>query len=156
VRAKFFASAEAFRAWLRAKHDKETALVVGFHKKATGKRSITYPEALDEALCFGWIDGIRHGAADSYTIRFSGRQAGSTWSLVNIAHVKRLIAAGRMQAPGLKAFEARDEKAAAHYSYERKTRELDPALAATFKADKRAWRFSPRSRPAIDAWPIGG
>lgn len=140
MRAKFFPSAAAFRAWLAANHDKARELVVGFHKKSAGKPTITYPEALDEALCFGWIDGVRRGGEDHHTIRFTPRKAKSKWSAINVEHVKRLIAAGRMTPPGLAAYEARGDKAGLNYSYETR-RPIDPALEAKFQASKKAWEF---------------
>src|SRR6266496_1650155 len=102
----FFSSATAFRKWLEKNHRKAEVLWVGFHKKASGKTSITYPEALDEALCYGWIDGIRKSIDEvSYKIRFTPRKARSTWSLVNTKRVAELRGLGRMKTPGLKAFE---------------------------------------------------
>ena len=115
---------------------------------------MTYAEALDEALCFGWIDGVRGGGADSHTIRFTPRKAKSKWSAINVKHVKRLIAEGRMKEAGLKAFEARGEKAGANYSYETR-KPFDPALAAKFKANRRAWAFFTAQPPGyqrISTW----
>jgi hypothetical protein len=107
VKPTFFAEPDDFRAWLEENHDGASELWVGFHKKATGKPSITWPEAVDEALCFGWIDGIRRSLGDeSYTIRFTPRKPRSTWSAVNIARAKELVAEGRMRPAGLAAFEA--------------------------------------------------
>jgi uncharacterized protein YdeI (YjbR/CyaY-like superfamily) len=140
VTARFFRDATAFRAWLEKNHAKVAELVVGFHKKSSGKPSITYAEALDEALCLGWIDGVRRGGAEHHTIRFTPRKAKSKWSAINVAHVKRLIAAGRMKAAGLKAYEARGAKAGLNYSYETR-RPMDTALKAKFEANKQAWAF---------------
>lgn len=138
--ARFFRDAAAFRAWLEKNHAKAAELVVGFHKKSSGKPSITYAEALDEALCLAWIDGVRHGGADHHTIRFTPRKPKSKWSAINVAHVKRLIAAGRMKPKGLKAYEARGEKAGLNYSYETR-RPLDAALNAKFQTNRQAWAF---------------
>src|SRR6187551_2042132 len=105
MQPKFFTSAGQFRQWLERNHDSATELLIGFHKKSSGKKSITYPEALDEALCFGWIDGVRRNLDEtSYTIRFTPRKPKSIWSLVNLKHVERLKKEGRMQPPGLEAF----------------------------------------------------
>jgi uncharacterized protein YdeI (YjbR/CyaY-like superfamily) len=140
MKPTFFRTTDAFRAWLAKNHDKSDELLVGFWKKASGKPSITYPEALDEALCFGWIDGVRRGGEDHHTIRFTPRKAKSKWSAINVKHVTRLIAQGRMQPAGLKAYEARGEKAGLNYSYETR-RPFDPALRAEFQARKKAWTF---------------
>src|SRR4051812_26460435 len=102
---KFFKNAAAFHKWLEQHHNSETELSVGFHKKASGKPSITYPEAVDEALCFGWIDGVRKRLDDdSYKIRFTPRKASSIWSNINVGHVERLKKEGRMQRAGLQAY----------------------------------------------------
>src|SRR5438270_467734 len=106
----FFATPEEFRAWLAANHDRAIELLVGFYKKGSGRPSITWPESVDEALCFGWIDGVRKGRdADSYTIRFTPRRPRSTWSAVNIARVEELTRLGRMQPAGLETFAQRVE-----------------------------------------------
>jgi len=154
--ATFFPSAPELRRWLEANHDRVQELVVGFYKKDSGKPSITYPEALDEALCFGWIDGVRkkHGD-DSYTVRFTPRQPKSIWSLVNVRKVEDLIQRGRMKPPGLKAFEARDAERTGVYSFERETAELDPALEKVFRANKKAWEFFQKQPPGyrrLAAW----
>jgi uncharacterized protein YdeI (YjbR/CyaY-like superfamily) len=135
----FFATPPEFRRWLEANHDRIPELMVGFYKKGSGKPSITYPEALDEALCFGWIDGVRRGLTeDSYTNRFTPRKPKSNWSLVNIRKVEELIRQGRMAPPGLAAFEARDpEKPGVDPS----AAELDPVLDKEFRAHKEAWDF---------------
>ena len=100
----FFASPAAFRAWLHANHELAKDLVVGFYTKGSGKPSMTWPESVDEALCYGWIDGVRHSLGDdSYTIRFTPRKPTSVWSQRNIDIVERLIAQGRMKAVGLAA-----------------------------------------------------
>jgi uncharacterized protein YdeI (YjbR/CyaY-like superfamily) len=144
----FFRSAAAFRQWLQRHHSTHRELLVGFHKVGTGKPSITYPQALDEALCFGWIDGIRKRFdATSYTVRFTPRKRDSIWSAVNIRHVARLEAAGLMRPSGLKAFRERDRKKANLYSFENRPRRLDPALARAFKADRRAWAWFEAQAP---------
>ena len=141
--ATFFASPADWRAWLEENHDRASELWVGFHKKATGRPSITWPEAVDEALCFGWIDGIRRSLGDeSYMIRFTPRKARSTWSAVNIARAKELVAEGRMRPAGLAAFEARSDDRSAIYAYEqRHAAKLAPDEEREFRANERAWEF---------------
>jgi uncharacterized protein YdeI (YjbR/CyaY-like superfamily) len=139
----FFSTPAAFRAWLEKNHARRSELVVGFHKKATGKPSITWRESVEEALCFGWIDGIRRSIDDDgYSIRFTPRKARSTWSAINITLAKELIRTSRMRPAGLKAFEARDEARSALYSYEqRNSAKLPAADERRFKANKAAWSF---------------
>ncbi|HKH44509.1 MAG TPA: YdeI/OmpD-associated family protein [Thermoanaerobaculia bacterium] len=152
----FFPTAPDFRRWLEANHDRVQELVVGFYKKDSGKPSITYSEALDEALCFGWIDGVRKKYGDDgYTIRFTPRKPKSIWSLVNIRKVEDLIQRGRMKPSGLKAFEARDAERTGVYSFERETAELGPALEKVFRANKKAWEFFEKQPPGyrrLAAW----
>ena len=144
----FFATPQDFRAWLDAHHADAGELLVGFHKKGTGRPSITWPESVDEALCFGWIDGIRRRIDDeSYSIRFTPRRARSIWSAVNIMRAGELIAEGRMTQAGLAAFEARDEARSAIYSYEqRHAAKLDAEQEARLRADPAAWEWF-QSRP---------
>jgi uncharacterized protein YdeI (YjbR/CyaY-like superfamily) len=140
---KFFATPKEFRRWL-AKHHADTAeLWVGFHKKDTGRPSITWPESVDEALCVGWIDGLRKRIdADSYMIRFTPRKSGSIWSAVNTRRAHELIKEGRMSPSGLRAFEGRDPKKTNLYSFEqRKAAQLQPAFEKRFKANSGAWKF---------------
>jgi uncharacterized protein YdeI (YjbR/CyaY-like superfamily) len=149
VQPRFFRTASAFHDWLEKHHATKTELLVGIHKKGSGKASLTYPEALDEALAFGWIDGVRKSYdADSYTIRFSPRQARSIWSKVNIKRVGELIAAGRMQPAGLAAFERRDEKLSGVYSFEREEAKFGAQELKAFAADAKARVF-------FDAQPPG-
>ncbi|MFN8234475.1 MAG: bacteriocin-protection protein, partial [Actinomycetota bacterium] len=126
----FFRTPAAFRAWLERHHADRAEVVVGFHKKASGKPSMTWPEAVDEALCFGWIDGVRRTLdATSYATRFTPRQARSTWSAINVAKVEALIAEDRMTPAGLAAFERRDPGRTAIYSHEQRgAAELEPAM----------------------------
>jgi uncharacterized protein YdeI (YjbR/CyaY-like superfamily) len=140
---KFFATPPDFRGWLEKHHESETELWVGFHKKGTGRPSITWPESVDQALCFGWIDGIRKTIdAESYVIRFTPRRRGSNWSLVNIRRVGELISNGLMQAAGKRAFEARDPAKSGVYAFEQKEPAiLPPAAKKQFMANKRAWKF---------------
>ena len=139
---KFFASAAAFRRWLAANHDRAAALVVGLRKVHVKPQGLTYAQALDEALCFGWIDGIRRSlGADTFTIRFTPRKRGSIWSLVNVRHVERLTREGRMQPSGLAAHGARDEKRTGIYAFENRPAEFDAASARTFRRHAKAWTF---------------
>jgi uncharacterized protein YdeI (YjbR/CyaY-like superfamily) len=148
LKPRFFRSAAAFRRWLEANHHRATELLLGFYKKDSGKGGITYAEALDEALSFGWIDGIRRGLDEcSYTIRFTPRKRRSIWSAVNIKRATELQEAGRMKPAGLAAFEARDEKRSEIYSYERKTVELDAGSTEALVTDPAAWAFYQRQPP---------
>lgn len=139
----FFASGEEWRGWLAENHAVVACHLLGFHKTKSGKGGITYAEALDEALAFGWIDGVRKSLdGESYAIRFTPRRAGSTWSEVNTKRAFELIDQGLMQPAGLAAFAVRDEdKTAAQYSYEARRQPLDPAYEAEFRADAVAWDY---------------
>lgn len=140
--AVFFATPDEFRAWLEAHGESAAELWVGFYKTATGRPSITWPQAVDEALCAGWIDGVRKRIDDSaYIIRFTPRKAGSIWSQVNIRRVEELSALGRMRPAGLEAFAARDEEKTQRYSYEAERHALDPVYEATFRVNAAAWAF---------------
>ena len=142
MKPKFFTSPDQFHQWLEKNQDSATELLVGFYKKMSGKESITYPEALDEALCFGWIDGVRKSIDNaSYTIRFTPRKSKSIWSLVNVRHVERLQQEGRMKPSGLEAFALRDPKRTGIYSFENRPRELSPAYKRKFRLNKKAWEF---------------
>ncbi len=148
MKATYFTSADAFRTWLESHHASTTELLVGFYKRASAKTGITYPEALDEALAFGWIDGVRRGVdTDRYTIRFTPRTATSIWSAVNIKRVTELEAAGRMRAPGLAAFAKRDEKRSRSYAYEQKAAALDEAALAEFRRNAKAFAFYETQAP---------
>src|SRR3954463_13814984 len=138
----FFATPREFRTWLTRHHANATELLIGFYNKASGKTGLTYAEALDEALCFGWIDGVRKRRdASSYTIRFTPRKSGSIWSLVNVRHVARLTAAGRMQTAGSAAFERRVAKKTGVYSFENRPRKLPAEFEQRLRANRRAWKF---------------
>ena len=139
---RFFKTQAAFRAWLTRHHATERELLVGLHHTGSGTPSISYPEARDEALCFGWIDGVRRNYdATSYTVRFTPRKRDGTWSAVNRGRIRELKAQGRMQPAGLKVFEARNPKKAELYSFENPPRALDAASAKAFKANRRAWAW---------------
>jgi uncharacterized protein YdeI (YjbR/CyaY-like superfamily) len=140
----FFRTAADFRRWLQKHNRTEQEIWVGFYKKDTGRPSITWPESVDEALCFGWIDGLRKSIdADSYMNRFTPRRKGSIWSAVNTRRMAELIRARRVRAAGRKAFEARDEKKSGVYSFEqrREAAKLDRVREARFKANAAAWTF---------------
>ena len=138
----FFSTPAAFRRWLEKNHGKAAELLVGFYKKDSGKPSITWPESVDEALCFGWIDGVRRRIDDvSYSIRFTPRKKTSTWSAINIARVAELTKLGRMQPAGLRAFEHRREEKSAIYAYENEARTLSAADEKKLRANKKAWEF---------------
>ena len=142
MQPKFFTSPEKFREWLERNHDGATELLIGFHKKSSGKKSVTYAEALDEALCFGWIDGVRKNLNEtSYTIRFTPRKPTSIWSNINVKHVERLQKEGRMHRAGTEAYERRAPERTGIYSFENAPRELPPEYEKTFRQNKAAWKF---------------
>lgn len=146
----FFESAAAFRAWLEAHGERERELLVGFHKVATGRPSLTWPQSVDEALCFGWIDGVRKRIDDgAYTIRFTPRRPGSIWSAVNVARVAALAGEGRMRPAGLAAFERRIERRTGVYAYEqRDAAALSPSQARRFRQARAAWRWFEAAAPS--------
>jgi uncharacterized protein YdeI (YjbR/CyaY-like superfamily) len=159
ARPVFFKTQSDFRFWLEKNHATKKELLVGFHKKTSGKPSITWPEAVDEALCFGWIDGVRKSIDETrYTIRFSPRADRSVWSAVNIDRAEELKKQGLMKPAGLAAFEKRSEERSRIYSYERKNAALDPDLERRFRARKGAWKFfesqPPSYRKAAAWWVI--
>ena len=138
----FFETPSEFRAWLEAHHETATELWVGFHKKRTGRPSMIWPEAVDQALCFGWIDGIRKRVDEtSYANRFTPRKAKSTWSNVNIAKVASLTERGLMTPAGLRAFEARDGARSGIYSFEQDEHTLAPAYEQQLQEHAAAWAF---------------
>ena len=144
---KFFKSQADFRKWLEKNHDKVSELQVAYYKKDTGKKSITYPESLDEALCFGWIDGIRKRIdEESYTIRFTPRKLKSTWSKVNINRINELQELGLVTKQGLRCFEDRDQDRSGYSLKERPT-EIPPKYEKRFKANKKAWEFFQAQAP---------
>ena len=145
----FFAVPKEFRAWLRANHKSAREQWVGFYRKASGRPSITWPESVDEALCVGWIDGLRKGIDEtSYMIRFTPRRARSTWSAVNIARVAELTRQKRMRPAGTIAFQDRVEAKSGIYAYEqRQTAAFSDDLEKLFRANAKAWNFF-RAQPA--------
>lgn len=139
---RFFPTPVDFRAWLAAHHTTAAELWVGYYKKGSKRPSITWPESVDQALCFGWIDGIRRRIDDeSYTIRFTPRRPGSIWSEVNTRRAFELIDQGLMQPAGLAAFGVRDVEKTKLYSYESRAQPLDPSHEAEFRANFAAWAF---------------
>jgi uncharacterized protein YdeI (YjbR/CyaY-like superfamily) len=146
----FFATPYDFRAWLQEHHETESELLVGFHKKGSARPSITWPESVDQALCFGWIDGVRRRIDDeSYSIRFTPRKARSTWSAINVKRVGELTAEGLMRPAGVAAFERRSDDKTAIYAYEqRKAATLDAEQKRRFMADKTAWAWFQAQPPS--------
>jgi uncharacterized protein YdeI (YjbR/CyaY-like superfamily) len=155
----FFRTQKELRRWFERNHRSAAELWVGFYKKGSGKPTITWPEAVDEALCFGWIDGIRKSLGpESYANRFTPRRARSTWSAVNVKRAQELIGLGRMTPAGMTAFEAREEQRTGIYSYEQRPQELPPEYERKLKANMRAWEFwrdvAPSYRKAATWWVI--
>lgn len=154
---RFFRTATAFRRWLCAHCLQPKSLLVGFNYKSSGRGGLTYPEALDEALCHGWIDGMRRRLdSDRYSIRFSPRRQGSIWSRVNVRHFARLRAAGRVHPHGLAVFLARPKAKTGSYSYEKRPDKFPGGLEKTFRASRRPWAFwldqPPGYRRALIHW----
>ena len=146
----YFRTAAEFRAWLKEHHATESELWVGLYKNGMGRPSITWSEAVDEALCYGWVDSIRRGVdAESYMNRFTPRKPTSNWSEVNIRRVEELTRQGRMRAPGRKAFEARQPREAGTFSYEQRHEiQLPPELERRFRSRKKAWEWFQDESPA--------
>jgi uncharacterized protein YdeI (YjbR/CyaY-like superfamily) len=138
----FFSKQSDFRKWLHKNHEKETELIVGFYKVGSGKASMTWSQSVDEALCFGWIDGVRKSIdKDSYQIRFTKRKPTSIWSAINIKKVEELTAQGLMKASGLASFEKRKESKSKIYSYEKDEAKFTPDFKKKFQANKKAWYY---------------
>jgi len=145
---RFFRSPAELRRWLERNHSKVPELWVGFHKKGSGRASITWPESVDEALCFGWIDGVRYRIDEiSYRIRFTPRKPKSVWSNLNVKRVAVLKKLGRMTPAGLAAFAKADPKKSGIYAYERRNATLGAAHEKRFKANKKAWTFFEAQAP---------
>lgn len=146
---QFFSSSTDFRRWLETHHDDTPELWVGYHKKGSGCPSITYPESVDQALCFGWIDGVRKSVdADRYTVRFTPRKPKSTWSNINTKRLQELIKLGVVTSAGLQAFQARDPKRSVLHSLEvANPRKLDDACERKLRANKKGWEFWQRQPP---------
>jgi uncharacterized protein YdeI (YjbR/CyaY-like superfamily) len=147
VQPTFFSSPAAFRAWLRKHHTAETVLWVGFWKQATGKPTLTWSESVDEALCYGWIDGLRKSHDhEGYVIRFTPRKAGSAWSAINLRKMKELEAAGRMTEAGRRAFHASDHRKSG-YAVKDHRADFDAAALKRFRAQRKAWVFFEKQPP---------
>jgi len=154
---RFFATPAELREWFEENHETADQLWLGQYKKGSGRPSVTWAQAVDEALCFGWIDGILKRIDDiSHVQRLTPRRKGSNWSAINVANVERLMAEGRMRPAGIAAFEARDRERPAVYSYEREIRPFDDAELARFQADPAAWADwqarPPSYRRAVTDW----
>lgn len=145
---RFFSTPAKFRAWLEKNHESASELWVGYYRTGSGKPSITWPNSVDEALCFGWIDGVRKTVDDtSYMIRFTPRRPDSIWSNVNIAKMEKLLADGRVMPAGVAAYARRSDTRSGVYEYEkgkladRSTSAFDVDVLRTFKREREAWRF---------------
>jgi uncharacterized protein YdeI (YjbR/CyaY-like superfamily) len=159
LKPQFFQTPADFRTWLEKNHATASELCVGFYKKDSGKPSITWPESVDQALCFGWIDGIRKRVdKSSYQIRFTPRRRGSIWSAINIKRATELVRQKQMRPAGIKAFAARIENKSGIYSYEQRSIELNEPYAKQLKKNKPAWNFfrtqPPSYRKMIGWWII--
>lgn len=158
IKPTFFPTAGEFRKWLEEHHAAAPELWVGFYKKGTGRASITWPESVDEALCVGWIDGIRKSVDESsYTIRFTPRTPRSTWSAVNIRRARALTEEGRMHPAGLRSFEARRENRSGIYSYEQRRDDLEEPYRSALRKHKSAWAFfrsQPPSYRKVAGWRV--
>jgi len=145
----FFPTQSDFRKWLEKNHKTETELLVGFHKIGSGKECMTWPQSVDEALCFGWIDGVRKSIdKDSYQIRFTQRKPTSIWSAVNINKIEVLSKQGLMHPAGLTIFGNRKENKSKIYSYEKEEMEFSPDMIKQFKANKKAWEYFQNLAPS--------
>ena len=159
MKPTFFKKPGDFQAWLAKHHQTDKELLVGFYKKGSGNPSMSWPESVDEALCYGWIDGVRKSLDEvSYTIRFTPRKTTSIWSLVNIKKVEVLTAEGRMQTAGIKAFAARKENKSGVYAFEQEPADLPEAFVKIFSKNKAAWSFfqaqPPSYRKTLIWWVI--
>jgi uncharacterized protein YdeI (YjbR/CyaY-like superfamily) len=154
---QFFESTDQLRDWFDGHHRTADELWLGYHKKATGRPTITWSDAVDEALCVGWIDSVRYSLDDERSAqRFTPRRKGSVWSAINVRKVGELTAQGRMRPAGLAAYEARDPGKTAIYAYEREVAALTEDETARLRADRAAWadweRRSPSYRRTIIYW----
>jgi uncharacterized protein YdeI (YjbR/CyaY-like superfamily) len=146
---RFFSRREELRDWFEQNHARESELWIGYHKKETRKAGVTYPAALEEALCYGWIDGqVRSFGEDGYTNRYTPRKPGSRWSSTNVAKVEELSRAGRMRPAGIRAFESRDPSQPKGYSVKEQSEALDRGLLKEFKSSERAWHFFESQPPS--------
>ena len=151
----FFASQVEFREWLEKNYETESELLVGFYKVKTGRPSMTWSESVDQALCFGWIDGVRKSLGeDSYTIRFTPRKPKSIWSAINIAKIEELKKRHMMRPAGIAAFEKRDESRSAIYAYENRPKVFAGDFEKRFKKDEKAWEFFTSQAPSYQRTAI--
>ncbi len=149
MKPQFFETQNDFREWLNKNHVNETVLLVGFYKVGSKKPSMTWPESVDQALCYGWIDGVRKSIdEESYSVRFTPRKPTSIWSNVNINKVKALTEKGLMMPKGIAAFSLRKESKSGIYSFENEPKTLDSKLESKFKSNKKAWDFFQKSAPS--------
>jgi uncharacterized protein YdeI (YjbR/CyaY-like superfamily) len=149
MKPTFFANQSELRKWFEKNHDKEQELWVGYYKTVSGKPGITWPQSVDEALCFGWIDGVRKSIDEnSYVIRFTHRKPKSIWSAINIKKVEELTKRGLMHPAGIEAFNKRNEEKSRIYSFEQKNIQLDKKYEKQFKQNKKAWQFFQSQPPS--------
>ncbi len=154
---KFFKTQKDFRKWFEKNSKKESELIVGFYKVSSGKSSITWPQSVDEAICFGWIDGVRKSIdKESYMIRFTPRKPGSIWSKINIEKAEELIKNKLMKPEGLNAYNLRKESKSKIYAYEQKDVKLDKEFEKIFKANKKAWEYFQAQPPSYKKQTIWG
>jgi uncharacterized protein YdeI (YjbR/CyaY-like superfamily) len=159
MKINYFKSPSEFRRWLEKNHGTMRELWVGYYKKSSGQPSMTWPESVDEALCFGWIDGIRKSLDDlRYTIRFTPRKRGSVWSAANIKRAEDLRDRGLMEQRGIAAFNARKENKSGIYSYEQRSDKLNAPYDERLRQNKTAWNFfyaqPPSYRKAVSWWVV--
>lgn len=159
MKPAFFKKPAAWRAWLQKHHAAKSELLVGFYKIGSGRPSLTWPESVDEALCYGWIDGVRRSLDElSYCIRFTPRKKTSLWSAVNLAKVEALIASGKMQPSGLAIHAARSEKNSGRYAFEQAEVTFDTVSEKHFRSNKEAWGYfqaqAPSYRKTCTWWVI--
>ena len=149
MKPTYFADPAALRAWFEAQHESERELLVGYYKVGSGKASVTWPQSVDEALCFGWIDGLRRGIDEhTYAIRFTPRKPTSVWSSVNVKRFGELERQGLVRAMGRAAFEQKSAARSGIYGHEQARKVLDPGVAKAVRADARAWNFFSAQTPS--------
>jgi uncharacterized protein YdeI (YjbR/CyaY-like superfamily) len=156
-RPRFFATPSEFRRWLRKNHHRAEELWVGFHKRASGRKSLTWPESVDQALCYGWIDGVRKSLDEGrYTIRFTPRRPGSIWSAVNIRRARALLAEGRLTEAGKRAFAKRGKTN--RYSFEQRRAEFPSRYERAIRKNRSAWKYfqslAPSTKRICTWWVI--
>ena len=155
MKPTFFASQQDFRKWLEENHDKVAELLVGFYKVESGKPSLTWSQSVDQALCFGWIDGVRRSIdSESYCIRFTPRNPRSNWSGINIKKVEEMNKLGLMQPAGIAAYEKRRDQTSEIYSYENKPERLTTEFEILFKSNSKAWNFFQLQPPSYQKTAI--